>query len=74
MDLGKQVGVEGLYDGLSPAELLESVASEVQGRKASQVREWVAIIAWADANLVEVPEDAACLTVERYLDTGIPIA
>jgi hypothetical protein len=34
----------------------------------------VAIVAWADGNVVEVPEEAACLTVEGFLDTGIPIA
>ncbi|HWI43728.1 MAG TPA: HNH endonuclease, partial [Nocardioides sp.] len=74
MDLGRIAGVEGLYDGLSPAELLESLSTEVKVRKASQVREWVAIIAWADAAVVDAPEDAACLTVDGYLDTGIPIA
>ncbi|HWI44485.1 MAG TPA: HNH endonuclease signature motif containing protein, partial [Nocardioides sp.] len=74
MDLGRTGGVEGLYDGLSEAELLESLSGEVQGRRASQVREWVGIISWADANVVDVPEDAACLIVGGYLDTGIPIA
>ncbi|HWI42805.1 MAG TPA: HNH endonuclease signature motif containing protein, partial [Nocardioides sp.] len=74
MDLGRTGGVEGLYDGLSEAELLESLSGEVQGRRASQVREWVGIISWADANVVDVPEDAASLIVGGYLDTGIPIA
>ncbi|HWI43064.1 MAG TPA: HNH endonuclease [Nocardioides sp.] len=74
MDLGRVAGVEGLYDGLSDAERLELLSAEVQGRKASQVREWVGIISWADANVVEVPGDAACLTVDGFLDRGIPIA
>ncbi|HWI43564.1 MAG TPA: HNH endonuclease signature motif containing protein [Nocardioides sp.] len=74
MDLGRTAGVEGLYDGLSDAERLELLSAEVQGRRASQVREWVGIVSWADANVVEVPDDAACLTVDGYLDTGIPIA
>jgi hypothetical protein len=34
----------------------------------------VAIVAWADATVVELREEAACLTVPGYLDTGIPIA
>ncbi|HWI43196.1 MAG TPA: HNH endonuclease signature motif containing protein [Nocardioides sp.] len=74
MDLGKTGGVERLYDGLSPAELLESLNGEVKARRSSQLREWAGIIAWADANVVDAPEDAACLTVDGYLDTGIPIA
>jgi len=63
----------GVYDGCSVPELLTEIAAEVRGRQASEVREWQAIVAWADENIADVEGDAATLT-ERFLDTGVPIA
>jgi hypothetical protein len=73
MDPRNSSGMEGRYDGHSTAELLAGINTEVRGRRASQVREWAAIVAWADRNVIEGPEGAATLT-ERFLDTGVPIA
>ncbi|MDN5743862.1 MAG: hypothetical protein L0H31_01940, partial [Nocardioidaceae bacterium] len=63
----------GVYDGCSVSELLTEIAGEVRGRQASEVREWQAIVAWADENVADAPVEAATLT-ERFVDTGVPIA
>ncbi len=73
MDLGHQHSPIGRYDGRSVSELLTEISAETTGRQASQVREWVAIVAWADQNAVTVSEGAATL-VEGVIDTGVPIA
>ena len=73
MDLGNDTSQIGRYDGRSVGELLGEIRAEVTGRHASQVREWVAIVAWADQNTVDTPEGAATL-VEGVIDTGVPIA
>jgi len=63
----------GVYDGCSVSELLTEIAAEVRGRQASEVREWQAIVAWADENIADTPAEAATVT-ERFVDTGVPIA
>ncbi|WP_435768300.1 HNH endonuclease signature motif containing protein [Nocardioides sp. SYSU DS0651] len=63
----------GQYDRCSTVELLAHAASEVRARRASLIREWQVITAWADQNIVDCEEGAATL-VEGYVDTGIPIA
>ena len=63
----------GRYDGRSVSELLTEISAEVRGRQASQVREWVAITAWADQNIVTTTEGAATL-MDGVIDTGVPIA
>ena len=73
MDLGKHDSPIGRYDGRTDAELLTEIRAEVTGRRASEVREWVAIVAWADQNTVDCPVDAATV-IEGVLDTGVPIA
>ncbi|GAA1526793.1 HNH endonuclease signature motif containing protein [Nocardioides humi] len=55
------------------AGVLSAIRAEVEGRQASQIREWEAIVAWASANIVTSPEGAATIT-DGYLDTGVPIA
>ena len=57
----------------STAALLSGLRAEVEGRQASVVREWEAIVEWASAHIVTGPEGAATIT-EGYLDTGVPIA
>ena len=57
----------------STAALLSGLRAEVEGRQASVVREWEAIVEWAGDHIVSSPEGAATIT-EGYLDTGIPIA
>ncbi|MFC5731452.1 hypothetical protein [Nocardioides vastitatis] len=48
MDPENHSNAGGRYDGCSTAELLAGISAEVRGRRASQVREWAAIVAWAD--------------------------
>ncbi len=57
----------------STAALLSGLRAEVEGRQASLVREWAAIVEWASDHVVTGPEGAATIT-EGYLDTGVPIA
>jgi hypothetical protein len=57
----------------STAALLSGLRAEVEGRQASVVREWEAIVEWAGDHIVTGPEGAATIT-DGYLDTGIPIA
>ena len=74
MDLGQRsTSPIGRYDGRSVSELLTEISAEVRGRQASQVREWVAITAWADQNVVHTTEGAATL-MDGVIDTGVPIA
>ncbi|WP_157514963.1 hypothetical protein [Nocardioides sp. J54] len=72
MELGTNASI-GQYDGRSVPELLGDIRSEVVARKSSQVREWIAIVAWADQNVVETEEGAATL-LDGVVDTGVPIA
>ncbi|WGY00919.1 HNH endonuclease [Nocardioides sp. QY071] len=65
MDLGTQPR--------TTAALLSGLRAEVEGRQASLVREWTAIVEWASDHVVTGPEGAATIT-EGYLDTGVPIA
>ncbi|WGY00533.1 HNH endonuclease [Nocardioides sp. QY071] len=65
MDLGTQPR--------TTAALLSGLRAEVEGRQASLVREWTAIVEWASDHIVTSPEGAATIT-EGYLDTGVPIA
>lgn len=58
---------------LSTASLLSEIRDGVDLRDALIVREWQAVVSWADANVVVSPEGAATLS-EGYLDTGVPIA
>ncbi len=57
----------------STAVLLSSIGAEVTARQGSLVREWQAIVAWAEHNTVTSPEGAATLG-EGFLDTGVPVA
>ncbi|WP_028657049.1 hypothetical protein [Nocardioides sp. J54] len=72
MELGNHASI-GQYDGRSVTELLGDIRSEVVARKSSQVREWIAIVAWADQNTLDSPEGAATL-LDGVVDTGVPIA
>ncbi|GAA1528751.1 hypothetical protein GCM10009788_35170 [Nocardioides humi] len=53
--------------------MLSAIRAEVEGRQASQIREWEAIVTWASEHVVTTPEGAATIT-DGYLDTGVPIA
>ncbi|MBM9460922.1 HNH endonuclease [Nocardioides sp. zg-536] len=72
MDLGSSTAMEE-FDGQSVGDLLAAVADETRLRQASQTREWAAIVAWADQNVVDAPEHAATLR-DSFVDTGVPIA
>lgn len=72
MELGTGID-EGRCDGASTRMLLDELSSEVRLRRDSEVREWQAIVAWADTHTVDSPDGAVTLT-ERGLDTGVPIA
>jgi hypothetical protein len=74
MDLGTaSTALIGRYDGCSVGELLTELGAESRGRLASEVREWVAIVAWADQNVVGKVEGAATV-LAGVVDTGVPIA
>lgn len=60
-------------EGRSTAELLAEIDAEVRWRRASELREFEAVVAWADANTVTDPAGAATVR-DSYVDTGVPIA
>lgn len=61
------------FDGLDTAGALALIRGEQAARQVSEVREWQAVVAWAEANLHGVrPADA--VGVEASLDTGIRLA
>jgi hypothetical protein len=63
----------GRYDGCSVGELLTELGATVRGKRQLEVREWVAIVAWADQNVVDTLEGAATV-LAGVVDTGVPIA
>ncbi|QSR25095.1 DUF222 domain-containing protein [Nocardioides aromaticivorans] len=69
MDLGTSTTATAV----STASLLSWIADDAEVRDHLLIREWMNIVAWAGANIVDSPEGAATLT-EGYLDTGVPIA
>ncbi|MBM9458303.1 HNH endonuclease [Nocardioides sp. zg-536] len=73
MDLRTATAVAAQHDDRTVAALLDAVADETRLRQASQVREWTAIVAWADQNVVDAPEHAATVR-DSFVDTGVPIA
>jgi hypothetical protein len=74
MDLGTaSTALIGRYDGCSVGELLTELGATVKGKHQLEVREWVAIVAWADQNLVGKVEGAATV-LAGVVDTGVPIA
>ncbi|WP_028654084.1 HNH endonuclease signature motif containing protein [Nocardioides sp. J54] len=72
MDLGTNTSI-GQYDGRSVPELLGEIRSRVDARKNLWIDEWIAIVAWADQNVIDSPEGAATL-LDGVVDTGVPIA
>lgn len=72
MELGNTPSIDR-DDGRSTPVLLTGIRDEVLARRASQVREWTAIVAWAECNTVDVEEGAATV-LEGVIDTGVPIA
>ncbi|QSR27678.1 hypothetical protein CFH99_18810 [Nocardioides aromaticivorans] len=67
------LGTSGTATAVSTASLLSWIADDAEVRDHLLIREWMNIVAWAEANIVDSPEGAATLT-EGYLDTGVPIA
>ncbi|NYI44305.1 hypothetical protein BJ993_001385 [Nocardioides aromaticivorans] len=67
------LGTSGTATTVSTASLLSWIADDAEVRDHLLVREWMNIVAWAGANIVDGAEGAATLT-EGYLDTGVPIA
>ncbi|WP_082605905.1 hypothetical protein, partial [Nocardioides sp. Root190] len=74
MDLGTaSTALIGRYDGCSVGELLTELGANVKGRHQLEIDEWIAIVAWADQNVVETVEGAATV-LAGVVDTGVPIA
>ncbi|HWJ83471.1 MAG TPA: hypothetical protein VNS55_14625 [Nocardioides sp.] len=73
MDLGNTPSPMEQFDGCSVSELLDEITSRLQVQKNAKIDEWCAIVAWADANVVDAPEDAATIW-DGIVDTAVPIA
>ncbi|TWG97335.1 hypothetical protein L615_003600000010, partial [Nocardioides sp. J9] len=58
---------------VSTASLLSWIADDAEARAHLEIREWKHIVAWAHANTVDQPDEAATVR-DGFLDTGIPIA
>ncbi|WP_028656916.1 HNH endonuclease signature motif containing protein [Nocardioides sp. J54] len=62
-----------LSSKVSTASLLSWIADDAEARAHLEIREWQHIVAWAEANTVDQPDEAATVR-DGFLDTGIPIA
>ncbi|WP_084254873.1 DUF222 domain-containing protein [Nocardioides sp. J54] len=73
MDLGTSAPSVEQYDGHSVAELFTELRTGARIRTTAMINEWIAIVAWADQNVIETEEGAATL-LDGVVDTGVPIA
>ncbi|WGY03487.1 HNH endonuclease signature motif containing protein [Nocardioides sp. QY071] len=62
-----------LFDQHDPHDLLTTIRSGVRTRECLVVAEWAAVVRWAEAHVVTIPEHAATVR-DGVIDTGVPIA
>ncbi|HWJ83462.1 MAG TPA: hypothetical protein VNS55_14580, partial [Nocardioides sp.] len=73
MDLGNTPSPMERYDGRSVGEVLDGIEASLRRQREAKLDEWAGIVAWADANVVDAPEDAATIW-DGIVDTAVPIA
>ncbi|HWJ81917.1 MAG TPA: HNH endonuclease signature motif containing protein [Nocardioides sp.] len=73
MDLGNTPSPMEQFDGCSASELLDEIQLSLRNQRAERIREWCAIVAWADVSVVDAPEEAATIW-DGIVDTAVPIA
>ncbi|HWJ83637.1 MAG TPA: hypothetical protein VNS55_15465 [Nocardioides sp.] len=73
MDLGNTPSPMERYDGCSVGEVLDGIEASLRRQRDAKLDEWAGIVAWADANVVDAPEDAATIW-DGIVDTAVPIA